>query len=162
MAGRSLAQRGKASRHISMASLPFFLGSAYLVFERNTLLKHALPVPGRVGLNEPLLAECWVHFERACGLSQGTAESWSLPPQEWALLYHSEPGTLGQGRRVTEQPVPTQGDKCYLSRPQFPHLQEYRPYVHPVESTGVYEDCFSMPPFPHLWYHRPCGIYSDG
>lgn len=80
-----------------MASLPFFLGSAYLVFERNTLLKHALRVPGRVGLNEPLLAEYRTRFERVCGLSQGSEESWSLPPQEWALLFGSEPGTLGSG-----------------------------------------------------------------
>lgn len=119
-----------------MASLPFFLGSAYLVFERNTLLKHALPVPGRAGLNEPLLAECWVHFERACGLSQGSAESWSLPPQEWALLYRSEPGTLGQGKGVTEQPNLTQGDKCCLSRAQFPHLQECRLHMHPGDPLG--------------------------
>lgn len=109
-----------------MASLPFFLGSAYLAFERNTLLKHTLPVPGRVGLNEPLLAEYCVHFERVCGLSQGSEESWSLPPQEWALLFGSESETLGQGRGVSERPVPTQWDKCYLSRPQFPHLQDYR------------------------------------
>lgn len=140
MTGRSLVQRRTWSSHISMASLPFFLGSAYLVFERNTLLKHTLPVPGRVGLNEPLLAEYCMHFERVCGLSQGSEESWSLPPQEWALLFGSESETLGQGRGVSERPVPTQWDKCYLSRPQFPHLQDYRLYVHsrdPLRFTRI-------------------------
>lgn len=92
MVERLLVPQGRASCHIRTASLSFFLGSADLVFERNTLLKLALPALGRVGLNEPLLAQCWVHFERVCELSQGLEESWSLPPQEWAQPYGSEPG----------------------------------------------------------------------
>lgn len=63
-----------------------------------------------------------MHFERVCALSQGLEESWSLPPQEWAQPYGSEPGVLGQGTEVTENPVPAQWDECYLTRPQFPHI----------------------------------------
>lgn len=135
-----------------MASLPFFLGSADLLFERLTLLKHAFPAQRMVGMNEPLLAEYWVHFERVCGLSQGSEESWSLPPQEWAQPYGSEPGVLGQGRGVAESPVPARwGD--YLTRPQFSHIQNYRLYVFPRVSTGICGYYSLMPQFSCFWYY---------